>query len=358
MMLKIAIIGCGKISDQHADHIKYISDARLVGVCDRDELMASQMAERYKAEFYFTDFDDLITKAKPDVVHITTPPASHYSLARKCLQKGIHVYIEKPFTIDYSEAVELIKFAEHSRAKLTVGHNVQFTFVANRMRQIMKNGHLGGTPFHIESYYNYDLTDVNYAKVLLSDNKHWVRSLPGKLLQNIISHGIAKIAEFMEDNHPEVIAIGHGSNILKAIQEYEIIDELRVLIKDRKNEMTANFIFSSQIKPVLHQLRIYGPNRSLSVDDDNQTLILFNPKSHKSYLNQFIPPIVMAKQYMYNSFRNLYAFIKRDIYQDSGMRCLIRKFYLSILNNTQVPIPYHEILRTTYIMDKIFQQLK
>ena len=50
----------------------------------------------------------------------------------------------------------------------------------------------------MESYYCYDLTDPGYARALLGDKQHWVRQLPGQLLHNIISHGIARIAEFLE----------------------------------------------------------------------------------------------------------------------------------------------------------------
>ena len=59
------------------------------------------------------------------------------------------------------------------------------------MRALVGRGYLGGAPVHMESYYCYDLTQPGYARALLGDKQHWVRRLPGKLLQNIISHGIA-----------------------------------------------------------------------------------------------------------------------------------------------------------------------
>ncbi len=57
----------------------------------------------------------------------------------------------------------------------------------------------------MESYYGYDLGDPSYARALLGDKQHWVRRLPGKLLHNIISHGIARIAEFLTSDAPRVI---------------------------------------------------------------------------------------------------------------------------------------------------------
>ena len=84
----------------------------------------------------------------------------------------------------------------------------------------------------MESYYCYDLTDPNYAKALLSDKSHWIRRLPGKLLHNIISHGIARIAEFIPGDSPHISAHGFVSPLLKRIGENEIVDELRVTISD------------------------------------------------------------------------------------------------------------------------------
>src|SRR5437016_4581067 len=127
-MLSVAIVGCGKIADQHAEQILRIPGSQIVAVCDREELMARQLQERL----------DL---------------------------------------------------------KLTVGHNAQFSHAANRMRKLVQEGFLGGFPLHVESYYCYDLGDAGYAKALLGDSSHWVRNLPGGLLQNTISHGISKIAE-------------------------------------------------------------------------------------------------------------------------------------------------------------------
>ncbi len=126
-----------------------------------------------------------------------------------CLQSGCHVYVEKPFTIDTAEAEELIKLANQKNLKITAGHNAQFTHAMARMRRLVKNGYLGGKPLHLESRYCYDFGNESYAKALLGDKEHWVRKLHGSLLQNIISHGISKIAEFLTGDNPIVIARIH-----------------------------------------------------------------------------------------------------------------------------------------------------
>ena len=199
-MLRIAIVGCGKIADQHVQAIRRIPDCSIVAVCDRELLMARQLAERFKIGGVFSDADQMLKAVSPDVVHITTPPQSHYTLARGCLEAGSHVYLEKPFTVTGEEAESLIELAERKKVKITAGHNLQFTLEMLEMRRLMREGFLGGEPAHLESYFSYDLGDPTYAKGLLQDQNHWVRKLPGALLHNIISHGVAKLAEFLDDD--------------------------------------------------------------------------------------------------------------------------------------------------------------
>src|SRR6267143_451753 len=100
--------------------------------------------------------------------------------------------------------------------------------IMRRMRRMIERGFLGGAPVHMESYYAYDLGDASYARALLGDPHHWVRRLPGRLLHNIISHGVARIAEFLPDESPGVMAHGFVSPVLKRLNETEIMDELRV----------------------------------------------------------------------------------------------------------------------------------
>lgn len=355
-MLKIAIVGCGKIADAHASQIQRIEGCEMVGVCDREPLMAEQLVERFPIKQSYSDLITLLSDARPDVVHITTPPESHFEIAKLCLERGCHVYVEKPFTVNAEQAERLVALAEERGLKLTAGHDDQFTPVARSMRTLVEHGYLGGPPLHMESYYCYDLGDRQYARALLSDKRHWVRRLPGKLAQNVISHGVARIAEFMAGDAPQVIAHGFVSPLLKSVGEEEIIDELRVIVSDGKRT-TAYFTFSSQMRPSLHQFRIYGSRNGLLLDRDQETLIKLRGARYKSYCETFVPPGNFAFQYLGNMARNVKSFLVQDLHAKSGMKHLIESFYASIVDRGPVPIPYREIILTARIMDRIFDQI-
>jgi predicted dehydrogenase len=354
-MLKVGIVGCGKIADAHASQIQRIEGCEIAGVCDREPLMARQLYERFPVKRYFSEVSELLSDARPDVVHITTSPESHFDIARLCLEHGCHVYVEKPFTLHEEQARALVALAVDRGLKLTAGHDDQFTHVARRMRALVRDGYLGGPPVHMESSYCYDLRD-GYARALLGDKRHWVRRLPGRLLHNVISHGIARIAEFLTSDSPEVIAYGFVSPALKRMNETEIVDELRVIISDA-DRGTAYFTFSSQMQPAIHEFRIYGPANGLVLDQDHEILIKLRGGRFKSYGEKFIPPLIFARQHLGNLMTNLKTFVARDFQAKSGMKYLIESFYHSITHDSPLPISYREIVLTARIMDAIFEQL-
>jgi predicted dehydrogenase len=354
--LRIAIIGCGKIADQHVLACQRIAGCEVVALCDREVLMAGQLGERFGITACFADAAEMLRVAKPDAVHVTTPPQGHFSLAKQCLEAGSHVYLEKPFTVTALEAEELIRLAESRNLKLTAGHNLQFTLEMLEMRRLVGGGFLGGKPVHLESHFGYDLGDTSYVGPLLGNRKHWVRQLPGQLLHNILSHGIAKLCEFLDDDLVEVIATAQQSPQLQRLGGEEILDELRVLIRDASGT-TAFFCFSTQMKPGRNHLRICGPVNSIEVDHASGSLLRHENRSYKSYLTYFAPPLVSARQHFRNARVNFFNFLNGRLHQDSGMKELIERFYQSIQNQSMPPIPYREILLTARLMDEIFDQI-
>jgi len=324
----------------------------MVAACDQELLMAKQLSERFGIPECFSAVEEMLRLVKPDVVHISTPPQSHYSIGKQCLEAGTHVYLEKPFTITAPETKSLVELADRRNLKLAAGHNLQFTPEMIEMRRLVENGFLGGKPIHLESFFSYDLGDETYARGLLGNRNHWVRQLPGQLLHNLLSHGIARLAEFLDDDLTEIEVFADQSPLLRELGEQEIVDEVRVLIRDKAGT-SAFYCFSTQIKG-LNELRMYGANGSIVVDHSSGSLIRKPNRSYKSYLTYFIPPLVSAREHFRNAGMNIINFSRRKLYQDFGMKELIERFYNSIRSTDPPPIPYREILLTALIMDEIF----
>ena len=356
-MLKAAIIGCGKIAEAHAEVIRsFSSTATLIATCDKELLMAKQLAERFGAKSFYDDLPKMLKEEPPDVVHITTPPQSHFELAKTCLEAGCHVFVEKPFTVNAEEAKELIHLAISKNLKLTIGTDEQFSPVALEMRHLIKSGWLGGPPTHMDVYYCYDLGDERYARAFLKNRSHWLWRLPGQLIQNIIPHAVMKFCEFMVDGEATVSAQGFTSKLLQNLGELELKDELRAIVTD-SNHTTAYLTFSTQIGPPLRQFLIFGPKNSLLLDQDHHALIKIPGKTYKSYLEKTIPLHNFARQYRQNMTRNIKLFLKREFHLKRGLYNLIRLFYQSIEQDAPPPIPYEKIELCSKIIDEIIEQI-
>jgi predicted dehydrogenase len=355
IMLKIAIVGCGAIADAHAWAIQQIDGCKMVAACDAEELMAKLFCERFGVPQSFTDLGTMLRETKPDVVHVLTPPQSHYAVARQCLEHGCHLFIEKPLAPQMEQIEDLIQLAAAKKLKMTIGHDAQFSPVTRELRRLVQSGYLGGPAVHMEGYYGYDFGYI-YGNAVLNDKRHWVRNLPGKLLQNVISHGVARIAEFIPGQRPQVRAYGFVSPALKRMGECEIVDELRVTVSDETGA-TAYFTFSSQIRPVLNQFRIYGPKNGLVLDENQQTVIRIPGRKMKSYAEIFVPPAIFAKEYLRNLVRNLRLFLAHDLNMEEGKRFLTESFYRSITEAAPEPIPTRQIWLTSWLMDQIFKQI-
>jgi predicted dehydrogenase len=254
-----------------------------------------------------------------------------------------------------AEAVDVLEAAARRERLVTVDHNLQFTDPAIRLRQLVAGGFLGDAPVHLESYYCYDLGDPSYAKAFLSDTGHWVRALPGGLLQNIISHGIARIAEHLRTDDPSVIAHGFTSPLLRSVGETTIKDELRAIISDES--VTAYFTFSSQMRPQVSQFRVFGHKNGLLLDDNQHVLIRLRGGKRKSYLENFLPPLEASTGFLREAVANMRGFARGRLHMNEGMKNLIERFYAAINGIGPLPIPYREIILTSRIMDRIFSQL-
>lgn len=352
---RVAIVGCGMIADQHADQLQFLHGCELAAVCDTDELMARQLAERFRVPAVFTSAEEMLRSGGLDAVHVTTPAQSHYPLAKMALAAGCHVYAEKPFTLNAAEAEELLDLATAAGLRITVGHNLQFSPEALRLRKLVQEGFLGGPPVHVESIQCYSHGDPTYGRAVLGDPKHWVRTLPGSLLHNLISHGVSKVAEYLAGESPELVSISFPSPYLVQHGLGDIVDEVRAVLRDERGT-TAFFLFTTQFGAASQELRLFGTRGNLALDNTYRTVRRVPPMNHKSYLRYFLAPLILGRDEARNAKVNVRQFLRKQFQMDFGMRKLMEHFYAAVREGGPDPIPHAEIRRTARIMDAIFGQ--
>lgn len=118
-LLRVAVIGVGKLGARHAQVYSKLAGIELVGVCDVDECRAAEVAKECDARA-FKNHRELVGLV--DAASIVVPSSQHYPISKDFLEKGVHVLIEKPITTSLDEADKLIALADKHGALIQVGH--------------------------------------------------------------------------------------------------------------------------------------------------------------------------------------------------------------------------------------------
>jgi predicted dehydrogenase len=135
-MIKIGVVGVGQFGQNHARILRNSDFCEFVGFYDKDKKRSREIADNIDARA-FNSFDELIANCDALVNVVTT--ISHHELAKKALQKGLHVFIEKPITSNLEEAQELLQIAADQGLKIQVGHIERFNPIVLEMADKIKD---------------------------------------------------------------------------------------------------------------------------------------------------------------------------------------------------------------------------
>ncbi len=134
-MIKIGITGVGQFGQNHARILRESATCEFVGLYDRDTKRADEIAKRIDAKAY-SSYDELL--AEVDAMAIVVTTISHYELAKKALENGVHVFIEKPITEELWQAEELVEIAKNNNLKIQVGHIERFNPIVMKLADKIK----------------------------------------------------------------------------------------------------------------------------------------------------------------------------------------------------------------------------
>ena len=106
-MLNLGVIGYGYWGPNIVRNFNATKDCTIISVCDNNSAALKKAQKNYPALKTTTDFNDIVSSSDIDAVAIITPVSSHYELAKKSLENGKHIFVEKPFTAEaLKEAIE------------------------------------------------------------------------------------------------------------------------------------------------------------------------------------------------------------------------------------------------------------
>ena len=135
--VKIGVIGTGRMGQSHCRIYSNLRHAKFVGVCDVNADLGKEVARKHEVS-YFRDVDSLLENV--DAVSICTPTPQHFELAMRCLDRNVHVLVEKPFT-ETLEQARALKEAAEAKSKLIVqvGHIEKFNPTFIELRKVLED---------------------------------------------------------------------------------------------------------------------------------------------------------------------------------------------------------------------------
>lgn len=202
MTLKYAIIGCGRISQNHIYAAK-ANNLNIVGICDLVEEKMKKIISRF--ELYdtetFVDYQIMLDKLKPDLVAICTESGKHGEIALICLDYNCHLIIEKPITLSLSEVDQIIVKAKDKNLKVSACHQNRFNKSIQKTREAIEMGRFGRL-FHAAANIRWNRGEDYYLQAPWRGT--W--AMDGGTLMNQCIHNIDLLRWMMGNDIIEVFA--------------------------------------------------------------------------------------------------------------------------------------------------------
>jgi len=140
--MKVGVIGYGYWGPNLVRNFAEVPQSQLVAVADLCEDRLAHVRSRYPAIQTTQDYQDFFTMGLEAVV-VATPPATHFQIARDCLEHGLHTLVEKPLTLSSDDAQDLVDLAQAQDLRLMVGHTFEYNPAVRALKRIIESGDLG-----------------------------------------------------------------------------------------------------------------------------------------------------------------------------------------------------------------------
>ncbi|HVN82665.1 MAG TPA: Gfo/Idh/MocA family oxidoreductase [Terriglobia bacterium] len=165
-MINIGVVGFGYWGPNVVRNFQGLPGCQVVAICDLTANSQKRARQLYPLVKVTGDPCEILTSKEIDVVAVVTPVWTHYDLAKKALENGKHIFVEKPFTSNSAQAEELVELAEKKHLKIMVDHTFLFTGAVRKIRELIDEGVLG-------QLYYYDSTRVNLGLFQHDVNVVW-----------------------------------------------------------------------------------------------------------------------------------------------------------------------------------------
>jgi len=346
-MLRAAVVGTGRVARQHLLALADAPGVDLVAVCDLSRAAAEAAAERHGAGAWFTDHRTMLEAARPDVVHVTSPPQSHLAVVLDALDAGAHVIVEKPAGVNLADVRSMVDAARDADRWLIEDYNYLFNPPVTRLLDLVRAGPAMVT--HVEVAIGLDL--LSPGGVWSDPNlPYHGTGLRGGAVGDFLPH-LASLAHALVGPHRTVSTVWEKRSPAGLLP----YDEFRALVEAERG--TASLCFSAQTQPDVFSVRAWSDGfraearlfeRRLTVDRLRPV-----PRPLLSVVNGLVEAADAASAAVGGLWRKLSA--GPGAYE--GLDALVRHTYRSLAAGGPPPVTPAQILEVHALIEAITDQV-
>lgn len=340
--MKSAVIGTGEISAEHLGYLAQSVTTQLVGVCDLSPSAASYAAKTFGAADSYTDYRNMLDEAKPDVVHVLTPPQSHVPITTDCLNSGAHVICEKPVTLSHDEFTSLWNHARDKGKHLIEDHNYRFNQPVLQIERLLANGVLGEV-MEVDIRMALRIRDGGrFADRNMPNPAH---QLPAGVIHDFITHLSYLVLRFFPD--PDRVSAAWTNHGGDDLFKYDDLDA--ILIAGDKH---ARIRFSCRTAPDCFALTVRGSRAEVQTDLFHPYMRLMKPRAGGEKLSPVTNQLANGLNLVGASFANLRnKLMQRSPYE--GLHTFLARTYDALQNEAEPPVTFEDMDRTSRLIDQM-----
>lgn len=340
--LRAAVIGCGTIAYEHLPYLSASPLVELVGVCDRSRAAADFLKQRFHAAASFTDHAAMLAEARPDVVHVLTPPQTHVQLAQDALDAGAHVICEKPLAATAEQTIALLDHAARAGRTLVESRNYLFNDPVIEITRTIASGRLGAIR-EVDLMLALDFVSGPFGDLNLTGPGV---DLPAGAVHDFLPH-LAYLFLHFAGHSGEVDDLrGRLSNLGgNARAGFDHLDALVVA-----GPVRGRIRITSDVAPDCFRVYVRGNEASLESD-------LFNP------FTRFDGPPNVGKRSAFGQmgnglslFRAGFSNFRNKVTQHGpyhGMPRMLDAIYKSLAEGSAPPITPAQMIETAQLVDRL-----
>ena len=337
--LRAALVGCGQIAGFHLSALQR-AGVTVVAVADRDEQKAAELAAWAGGAQVFTDARKLLAEARPDVVHVLTPPSSHAALAIMAAEAGAHVLVEKPIALSTDEADAMIAAARKHGVRLVPNHNYLFKPSVRRARELVDSGEIGDV-VHVETYYGLSGEGSHSA--------HWEQRLPGGAFTNFLPHVV-----YLQDAFLGGIE-SVGGLVTAAARRTEPASELAVLVQGAS--ATGVMTVSIRAQPYAKYVRIFGTKGLVHADLVGEIATVHRQRRLPRLLNKALFNLEVVPQLTVGTVVNSAKVVTGSMRNMPDLHEFVRELYTALAEGREPPTTEEDGRTVVAVVEQVWEQL-